>query len=194
MVTALDRVCATKGCGSKVLAKGLCSSHYHQLQRHGDSARPAFGRLEDRFWRKVEKTDSCWLWRGALVGGYGQFRVGAKAIPSHRWSFEQECGPVPDGLELDHLCRVRACVRPSHLEPVTHKENTLRGTSFSAIEARQTHCKNGHAFDASNTLPRSGGGRRCLACKRDAGRRYWRRKNGWQRDVDDAAMRDARGY
>ena len=82
---------------------------------------------EQRFWRKVKKTDTCWLWTGTLSNlGYGQFYPSGKPMLAHRYSFEHFKGPVPEDLELDHLCSTRNCVNPEHLEPVTHQENCLR--------------------------------------------------------------------
>lgn len=89
----------------------------------------------DRFWPKVDKTPTCWLWTAAWMDiGYGKFRVGSmvdntrRLMPAHRWAYEQEKGLIPEGLELDHLCGVVQCVRPDHLEAVTHHENTRRRT------------------------------------------------------------------
>lgn len=88
----------------------------------------------ERFWQKVEKTSSCWLWRGHVKAtGYGQvaFERGPvkKKFLAHRVSYELLVGPVPQGLTLDHLCKVRRCVNPAHLEPVTQKENARRTTA-----------------------------------------------------------------
>ena len=78
--------------------------------------------LPERFWNKVNKTEGCWLWTAALSHGYGRFGKGGAA---HRLAWEDRNGPIPEGLVLDHLCRVPRCVNPEHLEPVTHRENTL---------------------------------------------------------------------
>ena len=128
--------------------------------------------IEERFWPKVRKTDGCWLWEGSKTFGYGKIGPGARAlspVAAHRVSYELLVGPIPEGMELDHLCRVPACVRPDHLEPVTHTENVLRGIGASAVNARKDHCKRGHPFDAENTLHVSGT-RRCRTCA-DAPRR-----------------------
>lgn len=82
-----------------------------------------------RFWRHVQKSErGCWLWVGSTVrGGYGQFRLDASArIHAHRYAYELMVGQIPDGYEIDHLCRVRACVNPTHLEAVTLRENRQR--------------------------------------------------------------------
>jgi hypothetical protein len=89
--------------------------------------------------------------------------------------WEHLVGPVPDGLELDHLCRNPGCVNPDHLEPVTHKENMLRGFNPSATNARKTHCHKGHFFDAENTYIATTGARRCRTCLREL-QRNWRRR------------------
>lgn len=97
--------------------------------------------FSDRFWSKVDKSGTCWLWTASIrATGYGQFRVGKRTRDAHRVAWELTNGSVPDGLQLDHLCRNRACVRPDHLEPVTQRENILRGTAPTAVNAVKTHC------------------------------------------------------
>jgi hypothetical protein len=84
--------------------------------------------LEERVWAKVEKTEGCWLWTAAISpNGYGKFMVSGRPVNAHRLVYQLTVGPIPDGLDLDHLCRVRHCVNPDHLEPVTRSENLLRG-------------------------------------------------------------------
>lgn len=101
----------------------------------------------------------CWLWSGSShSSGYGQFSVAAHPERAHRHAYETLVGPVPDGLELDHLCRVRCCVNPAHLEPVTHAENLRRGESGMA---KRTHCPKGHPYDPHKSRI---GGRRCYPC------------------------------
>jgi hypothetical protein len=133
-----------------------------------------------RFWSKVAKSDGCWTWTAYTTrDGYGVFGVEPrKTALAHRVAYEMERGPVPDGLELDHLCRNPRCVRPEHLEPVTHRENLLRGNGWSGRHARQTTCKRGHPFDVRNTYVTRSGGRSCRACGRSATARYLRRKRG----------------
>lgn len=122
-----------------------------------------------RFWEKVDTGGDCWLWTASVdMAGYGQFGVAAgQIVKAYRWAWEQENGPVPTGMHLDHLCRVRRCVRPSHLEPVTQRENLLRGETFVAANVRKTHCPRGHAYDMVNAR----GDRCCRTCVRETNRR-----------------------
>lgn len=115
--------------------------------------------------------DPCWLWTGAPNGtGYGRILVSGRRMMAHRFSYETYVGPIPQGLDLDHLCRVTLCVNPAHLEPVTNVENTMRGMGKGAVYARRDHCKNGHPFPANGPL-RSDAGRRCLTCEQERSRR-----------------------
>ena len=117
-----------------------------------------------RFWAKVNKTNDCWLWMGKTATGYGRLKVKGREIQAHRFAYELLVGSIPDGLELDHLCRVRHCVKPTHLEPVTRRVNILRGEGKAAKLARATHCIHGHPFDFLNTYAYKGH-RFCKLCK-----------------------------
>lgn len=109
--------------------------------------------------------DSCWIWHGSrLPDGYGQIRINGRTRGAHRVVYELLVGPIPDGLTLDHLCRTHACVNPRHLEPVTMRENTLRGVGPSARNATATHCHRGHEFTEANTHTWNGH-RSCRACR-----------------------------
>lgn len=119
----------------------------------------------------MDPNNGCWLWLGAFYPlGYGMVTVHGTRKPTqaHRMSYLLFNGSIPEGLHLDHLCRVRGCVNPQHLEAVTKKENTLRGFGITAMHARKTHCAKGHEFTNENTkiIYRNGAraGRACIAC------------------------------
>lgn len=132
--------------------------------------------LADRILRNSFLTDrGCWQWAGSIQAesGYGYIRLSpTKRSRVHRVAYESIVGPIPDGLQLDHLCRNRACLNPAHLEPVTSRVNTLRGMTVTAANAAKTHCINGHEFTPANTYvnPRRGN-RSCRACSAASARR-----------------------
>lgn len=128
---------------------------------------------------RIEIADNdCWIWIGAKWARYGKFYVRPKRHSAHRWGYEALVGPIPDGLELDHLCRNLLCVNPDHLEPVTHEENVRRGIVGAVNRARQravTHCPKGHPYNEQNTYYAARGSRNCRVCGRE--RRRLRRLN-----------------
>ena len=135
----------------------------------------------DRFLAKVDRSGECWLWTGALTtNGYGSFmkKKGLQMVRAHRFSYEYFVGPIPEGLDLDHLCRVRNCVNPAHLEPVTRRINLLRGMTQTALNASKTHCPAGHPYSPENTYIRPKGQRVCKACSN------LRSRANYQRDRD----------
>lgn len=148
----------------------FCSKSCGQHGRYGSATK--------RFWAKVNRNGPvsshrpdlgpCWEWtKGQRGAGYGSFRLDGRPQRAHCVAYEWANGPVPDGMELDHLCRNRICVRPSHLEAVTHRENLLRGEGFAALNARRTHCHAGHPFDETNTYIDRRGERVCRTCARE---------------------------
>ena len=141
-------------------------------------------RLPQRFWDKVivmpaSEGGCCW-WIASTSQGYGAFGIGKKVRRAHRVAYEALVGPVPTGLDLDHLCRVRECCNPVHLEPVTRRENLLRGDTVTAKSAAATHCPKGHEYSALNTnyfrVRGRTTGRQCRECNRIRSAAYYRRK------------------
>jgi hypothetical protein len=139
------------------------------------------------FWSKVDKTTGCWLWTGAAnADGYGRSRLtinGERFALAHRVAYRLLVGPIPAEMTLDHLCRVRLCVKPDHLDPVPSGVNAMRGNGPAAAAARRTHCSNGHEFTPGNTLWLSNGKgershRRCRTCNAERLRERRRRRRG----------------
>lgn len=133
--------CTIDGCDrTDVVARGMCEKHYSRFKRMG-RAEPLT--MLERFSKYVGGPDDngCWPWTGTkATGGYGFFKVGQDSVRAHRVSWELHRGPIPEGLTIDHLCRVKHCVNPDHLEPVTLAENILRSNNMAAKWARRTEC------------------------------------------------------
>ena len=136
--------------------------------------------VAERFWAKVMVDPSgCWLWIAKTTEGYGSFKIAGEMIYAHRWIYEHLIGPIAKHLEIDHVCRNRSCVRPSHLEAVSHRVNVLRGAGLTARLAAQTHCKRGHEFSPQNTRIYRNRTRRyriCRICKHAADVAYATRR------------------
>ncbi len=159
--------------------------HYRRWKSHGDpllSPGRAYSLipLEDRLWRRVDKNGPipehrpdlgpCWVWTGATTWGYGVIQRGRRGegtTGTHLVAYGLLVGPVPDGLELDHLCRNPPCCNPSHLEAVPHRVNILRGQSPAVVAFLSRTCKRGHDLDIEGRpLPGQPWRRDCRACKR----------------------------
>lgn len=127
--------------------------------------------IEQRFWAKVEKTNTCWLWLGSKVKGYGQFWLNGKLHLAHRVSYETiHSGNIPNGMVLDHICKNHSCVNPEHLRVVTQRENISYGDSPVADNIHKTHCPQGHPYNDENTIIRNGH-RYCRECKKISDRK-----------------------
>lgn len=124
------------------------------------------------FWKHVIKSDGCWRWnRSHFRSGYARVKFKGRDTVAHVISWELTNGPVQNGLELDHLCRNRGCVNPSHLEPVTHRENMIRGNTAIRTNALKINCREGHPLAGDNLFVRKDGRRRCRACERATAKR-----------------------
>lgn len=164
--------CSVVDCSAPAKTRGVCNTHYQRFLRRGTYDKHKMPTLEERFWSKVDKTETCWLWTGGTNGVYGRMTIKTNGVGStvyaHRLAWELTRGPIPDGHHIDHLCRVTTCVNPDHLEPVTPQENTQRGYSIPIRVSRArdlTHCPKGHPYSGDNV--RHYNGRRiCRACDR----------------------------
>lgn len=128
--------------------------------------KPLLERLAD----KVLVGDGCWEWTGSQhPEGYGSVRLpDGRTLNAHRAVYELVVGPIPAGITLDHLCRNRVCVNPSHMDPVTRTENVMRGEGPPARNARKTECLNGHPLEGPDADVYTGRGKReCNRCRRE---------------------------
>ena len=118
----------------------------------------------------------CLPWAAGRADGYGRFWDGEHTGSAHRFAYELWVGPIPDGLHLDHLCRVRHCVNPDHLEPVNNRENTLRGTGPTAVHATKVNCPKCGGEYEHYTSPDGRARRYCAPCHREYMREWYRRR------------------
>jgi hypothetical protein len=145
--------------------------------RSGRRPRVSVFTLEERFWKRVQKSDGCWEWKGAKNGWYGSICVGGSTVGAHRvsWWIHSGFDSIPEGMVIDHLCHNRACVNPAHLRVATFSENTINSESPPAVNSRRTHCTNGHPLSGDNLFIENGK-RRCRVCNRKRSKN-WKSKN-----------------
>lgn len=174
--------CSVAECERPVVGRSLCGLHYQRAARGNPLAGPSRNgsrgaSLRDRLEARIDRdnAEGHWLWTGyRMPNGYGKFTVAGsgKCWLAHRLAWELLRGPIPDGMTLDHLCRVRHCVNPDHLEPVLFAVNVQRGVPFRVAAPRElaTHCRHGHEYTPENTyLPPASSpykaNRQCRACR-----------------------------
>lgn len=130
-----------------------------------------------------DPNSGCWLWTASVTHGYGRFAggpgAGSVAVQAHRQAYRHYIGPIPKDMDLDHLCRVRCCVNPKHLEPVTCQENILRGDApkiAGKYQLVKTHCPNGHPYNGDNLYVNPQGSRKCRTCVNAAAQKWFRKQ------------------
>jgi hypothetical protein len=172
--------CGVVGCPKPSYLRGWCTTHYQRWLKTGDPLKtigtPHGLTPMERFMRHViiDPDTGCELWTASTDRkGYAMFGPSRRAA---RWRWQQERGPIPTGLVLDHfVCDTPRCVNLDHVRPVTNRENVLRGVGITAMNAAKTHCVNGHPYSPQNTYVIAGE-RRCKICAAAAQRRYRARK------------------
>lgn len=195
-------LCRYDGCGKPLFNKlnQVCHAHYASLKRSGsvefisrsynpvvtfwECANKSGGKpwLDDPLSKLSISAEECWRWDRPLLGGYGIINNGSgKQIKAHRFAYELLREKIPDSLVIDHLCRNRGCVNPSHMQVVRDGTNTLRGNGPPAQNARKTHCKNGHELSGENlhiSAPYGRQRRNCVICMKRRARDAYLRKTG----------------
>lgn len=173
------KVCSFPGCGRQATRKSLCPTHYQQ-QKAGRQLVPIyskcrpFGSPPIILFDEIECPNPalrgpCHIFKGGKnKGGYGQVCVMRRQTSVHRYVWERDVGPIPEGMQIDHQCRNRACCNIDHLRVVTPKMNATENIvgNIRLEQAKKTHCVNGHEFTIENTKIHSGHFRKCRACDR----------------------------
>ncbi len=189
----LGRICNFSGCGGKHSGLGLCEGHRGQ-QKRGETLTPLYSRCRPKNTPPRIEYDEmpcpvpglkgpCRIFRGNISkgrdGGYGAVGFNGKVVKVHRYVYERDVGPIPEGMKIDHRCRVRACCNADHLRYVTNQVNCTENVVDHPwqVMAARTHCKNGHEFTPENTVPlKTSNGRGCRACNREKQKRCSARK------------------
>jgi hypothetical protein len=177
--------CSADDCDRPTHARGMCKMHYRRVlagsMRQGPSLQAS---TEVRFWRHVDKrgADECWPWLSTKSDdGYGKFRAvaGQPKVMAHRYAYELLVGPIPEGLQIDHVrargCIRKDCVNPAHLEPVTALVNNHRSDNLTAVNAAKQTCPRGHAYDRRYVRKDGRRERVCSTCQLEAQRRHYAR-------------------
>ncbi len=184
-------LCRFPGCQNQAFAKALCRTHYAQQNRGVEMfeihsrRRPAGSPKTDYFEQRCSEWGllrglftPCRIFDGPTdTGGYGYVTIGHKSIGAHLYVWRRDVGPVPDGKEIDHVCRVRNCINTGHMRTVTHQINTTENVVGSKwmLNKAKTHCDHGHEFTVANTYIRKDGRRTCRECQRVAQAKYRQR-------------------
>src|SRR6266498_3719295 len=190
------QTCSENGCDRPARKRGLCNTHYERQRLAGvfkiQERDPVI-----RLWSRIDKNGPvptyrpdlgpCWIWQGATTSGYGRVYFDGRLQPVHHVVWFLTIGAFPDGRQADHLCRVRACCRPYHIEPVTQRINLMRGASPAAGYARRSHCAAGHPLEGPDAdvyiHPDHPTWRHCRKCRRKASAKS-QRKNRQARIVE----------
>lgn len=187
--------CSIETCDRPATERGWCHAHYMRwfsagdvrpevpLKRYVRGPEAQLAAYVNRAGRvPIDRPDlgPCWLWTGRTNKlGYGIISIGGRMNYAHRWAYQRHVGPIPEDLELDHLCRNPSCLNfESHLELVSHQTNVLRGESPPAQFARRDACSKGHKFTPENTFTRRDNSRGCRACDRSRSRQSYLRRKG----------------
>lgn len=202
-------MCIEAECQRQAREQGRCHACYERLRRAGKIETREKDPIA-RFWSRVDRNGPkapdgllgrCWMWTRSTNHGYGQVSIGGHIKRAHRLAYELSVGPVPDGLDIDHLCHERdsdcpggvtcphrRCCNPDHLRPATRRTNVLRGVSPLADKAARSHCEHGHEFTPENTYLWRGG-RCCRACRRQADERRCAERKAARRQPRAATCR-----